>query len=142
MASSPAFVGTPVVKQTQFAAAAGTTANIIYQAGASGSKLTGLFVTLKDATALTMYFYLGNNTVANSTPIWSIPIPANAGANSTIPAVAVFSSSQAPGLPVDNDGQAYLFLSNAATCNTLWANTSAATQTGNQIMVWSVGGDF
>lgn len=144
MASSPAFVGVPNVRQCQFAAASGTTANIIYQSGASGSKVVGVYVSLKDATALTLNFYLGGNTAAtiNTTPIWSVPVPANAGANSTIPAVAVFSSSQVPGLPVDNDGQPYLFLANNTTQNTLWCNTSAATQTGNILMAWAVAGDF
>jgi hypothetical protein len=103
-------------------------------AGASGSKVVGILLNSTDTAARSITIAANNG--ATSFPLTTISVPAGAG-NGTVNSVSVFNQN-APGglnglLPVDNDGQQYIFLPGA---NTL--QMAAVVQLTNALNVYSL----
>src|SRR5271167_3861873 len=108
MANAPVFVGTPL--RGILTTANAVTQNVVV-GGASGSKIVGMIATSTNTTQQNCAVFIGNATVNNV--LTTVSIPANAGTNNSIPPFNIFSPTYLPGLPVDNDGQQYLFLANS-----------------------------
>jgi len=139
MGTSAIYVTTPQIKQVNISQ--GNTQAILYTAGASGSKITGIFASSNDASIDNVILWLGSNT-AQLCRFAVVPVAINAGSNSTIPTASFFTSSQMPALPVDNDGQEYLFLAPSGLTQ-LWAQTTANVAASPTVLCLSViGGDF
>lgn len=127
------------VKQPQnFKAVANSTTNAnIYTAGTNGSKITSVVCTTNSSAAVTVTLQILNTSVLYT--IGTISIPANAGTNTTTPSVQLLTNSQLPNLPVDSDGNPYLFL---VSGDNLQATLGAAILSPNVCTYIVTGGDF
>jgi hypothetical protein len=121
-------------------AGATTTPQILLTAGASGSKLLGVLLNSTDSVARAIT--ISANTGAANFPITTITVPAGAG-NGTINSVSVFNQSGPGGLngmlPVDNDGQQFLFV---PFSNTILFATGVTLTAATFIYGIGVGADF
>lgn len=109
MASTPTFVGTPGLALLQLTSGEGTaTEPLLDVTGTGSAKVVSIIATSTDTSNRTVQLYVlraGTLYLLGSTVI-----PAGAGTDGVTPAVNMLNPSLMPGLPVDNDGQAYLFL--------------------------------
>lgn len=143
MASSPSFVSIPRTSAAFINTGMTTSAQTLWKAGNSGSKIVGVYVTSYDTVAANLVISVGNNTSGNLVGLGCVSVPAMAGSNNSIPILSVFTSSQSPSLPVDNDGQTYLFLfGNLSYSDTLMVNLQQTTSAGKNLYFLAVGGDF
>jgi hypothetical protein len=112
--NSSVFVQTPKKGLVQIAPADTTTAKTVVTAGASGSKVNSLMLTSTDTAAQNVTF--GITRSATFYALGTVQVPIKAGqVDLTNPAVNALSSSIAPGLPSDNDGQPYILLQSGDT---------------------------
>lgn len=109
----------------------------IYTAGADGSKVTGInAATDADETHLLSLIITRS---AVDYLLGAIDMPVTSGTADTIPPVNALAAMS--GLPVDNDGQAYLFLESGDTLRATFA-TAFTGASGHRIDVSVIGGDF
>lgn len=134
--ATPVFVQTPKHATSAYTTAS-TTATVL-SAGVNGCKITSLTAVSNSTSAHT--FMVGISSGSTALPLVSVSIPAASGTDGATPAVDMLSSSILPGLPVDNDGQRYLFLSSTAYALTVTA--SATINTGKQVTFSSFYADF
>lgn len=125
MTATPVLVQTPKTKTT---ASIGT-ALTIYAVGTNGSKITAISCTNTSAGALVL------SILINAIIAWKVSIPANAGFDGTTAATNCMSTALLPGLPLDNDGQPYIFISAGETL-------TATAASGTSLTTTVVGGDF
>lgn len=108
MATIPTFTATPRSSGVQILPADASALKTVFTPGASGSKVTALIATSSDTVSRDVT--LGVTRSAIFYPLCTVTIPITAGQVAATAAVNFLSSTNAPGLPVDNDGQVYLFL--------------------------------
>lgn len=138
MAGIPVLVQKPRCEFNLIQTADASTYKAMFTAGASGSKVTSIWVTTNDSTIRTMLFQT-NRSGAN-TNIFAYNIPASS--ISTPPASGVQfigNSLICPGLPIDNDGQPYMFLQNG---DILQASISTTATSGRSFWITIWGADF
>jgi len=109
MSTSPSFFATPNVGIAQIANADASAYKDLFTAGASGSKVVAITAASDDAS-LAHVVQLSLVRSATVYPLGAVNVPISAGSVSGTPAVDLLQSNVIPGLPVDNDGQRYLFL--------------------------------
>lgn len=140
---TPVFVQTPKITPQSFVQgtdAAGTY-KTIFTAGANGSKITAVLANTTDGTASHVLTLRLNRSATGYTLI-NVTLPINAGgdgATASIDVLAGGSASLLAGLPVDNDGQKYIFLESGDTLEMTFAT---ALTTGKNIYVVAVGANF
>lgn len=93
----------------QLTNALGTAITQLVAAGANGSIVESLQVTLTDSVANNIAVYIQDGSAVNH-QIGNISIPATSGANSGVPAVDILRSGMIPGLPVDANGNFVLYV--------------------------------
>jgi hypothetical protein len=112
------------------------TLKTVYSAGANGSKITAFSASTNDGTvAHVVTIYITRSAVDYI--LSAVNVPVNSGTNGTVPSVDLLSLI--PGLPVDNDGQKYLFLQSG---DTLRATFATALTASTKIDVVAIGADF
>lgn len=131
------FVQTPKVTPKSILPADTTTKVTIATAGANGSKVVGITVTSTDTGTRILQVWLTRS--ATSYLIGSFIIPIGAGTDGAISVFNLFGSSLLPGLPVDNDGQRYMFLESG---DTLQASVTVAVTAAKEIDIATIFGDF
>lgn len=147
--SSPVLPQTPKVSVTQFTSSspvstvAGSTFATIYTGGTNGTKVTSVFVTNTSTSALIAAILTLTSTVSGAAanyPIGSLVLPSLANYDSAVVGQNLFASATIP-LPVDGDGNPYLFLT--SSLNTLAAGISSAIQTtGGRVSFTVIAADF
>lgn len=125
VSATPVFTQTPKTKTTTSIGSAIT----IWTVGANGSKVTAISATNTSAGALVM------SILVNAVIAWKVTIPANAGFDGTTAATNCMNSTLMPGLPVDNDGQTYIFVTAGETL-------TATAASGTSLTTTVVGADF
>jgi len=122
--ATPVFVQTPKLGEAQVLnatstvaiasnAASATGTVTAYTCGANGSKIVGILAGSTDTSAMTLEVM-----VINSSKVYVLTIaavPAGAGTAASTPPVNVFSSANTPGLPIDSDGNPFLYCASGDT---------------------------
>lgn len=147
--SSPVLPQTPKISVTQFTSSspvstvAGSTFTTIYTGGTNGTKVTSVFVTNTSTSALIAAILTLTSTVSGASanyPIGALVLPSLANYDSAFAGQNLFGSATVP-LPVDGDGNPYLFLT--SSLNTLAAGISSAIQTtGGRVSFTVIAADF
>lgn len=139
MATAPSFVGTPRLGSAQIANADGVTAKDVITAGASGTKITSILATNTDGTNRNVILQIVRATTqAGTYQLTFLQINASAGNINTTPSFNLLINI--PGLPIDNDGNPYLFLQSGDKIQALL--DAGAVTAGKLISVLAIGGDF
>jgi hypothetical protein len=105
----------------------GTALKTVITAGADGSKVTSLMLSSNDTTARDIQW--GVSRSGTFYPRGTINVPITGGTIAATTGVDAFSFTACPGLPLDSDGQPYIFLESGDTLDvkTLVAVTAAKT---------------
>lgn len=135
--SVPVLPQTPKITPVTIVNADGTTVKTVFTAGANGSKIVGLSATNTDAAGYTLQVWLTRS--ATNYLLGSLSLPANAGFNGSAASTNLFASGWVPGLPIDNDGQPYLFLESG---DTLTVGVTVAVTAAKTVTVVAVGANF
>ena len=137
MATAPTFVGTPKIGLAQILPADTTSAKTVVTAGASGSKITGIVATSTDTVARVVTLSLVRSAV--SYPLGAVTVALASGTDGVTPTTTFLGTTLLPGIPVDNDGQPYLFMQSGDTLTVASAVTVTAAKA---VAVTAVYGDF
>lgn len=135
--SVPVLPQTPKITPITIVNADGTTIKTVFTAAANGSKIVGLSASNTDTSAYTLQLWLTRSST--NYLVASFGLGASAGNNGTTASVNLFSMGLIPGLPIDNDGQAYLFLENG---DTLGVSLAGAIASGKTATVIAIGAHF
>jgi hypothetical protein len=84
----------------------------VYTGGADGSKIVGLLVASDDTSARDVQW--GITVGAVFYPLGTVSIPITAGTIAATPMVNLLDLTKSPGLPIDSDGNPYVFLASAS----------------------------
>lgn len=110
----------------------------IYTGGANGSKISALIVTSNDTSARDVTW--GITVSAVFYPLGTITIPITAGQVNSAAAVNLLDLSKTPGLPVDSDGNPYIFLASASY--TLQIKALTTVTAAKEIDINAMGADW
>lgn len=137
--ATPVFVQNPKITPAAFTNAdSANTKKTIVTAGSNGSKVTAVTVSSTEtANARVVQLWLTRS--ATSYLLASASVAVNSGFDGTVAAVNLLASYIWPGLPVDADGQPYIFLESG---DTLQASITTQVAAGKEVDIVSVSGDF
>ncbi len=113
----------------------------IYTAGSNGSKVVAINVTTDDGSA-THVLSLALTRSATDYIIGAYTLPVSVGTDGATASIDLLAGGPAlliPGLPLDNDGQRYLFLESGDTLRLTFAT---ALSSSKRINVITIGSDF
>lgn len=138
MASTPVIVQSPKVGLAQIANADASNKKALVTAGSSGSKVTAIRACSDEAsTARVLQLILTRS--ATDYLLGSVSVPALSGTDGAAAVKDLLNTTDMPGLPVDNDGQRYLFLQSGDVLNVKSLTTVTS---GKTVNVSAVYGDF
>lgn len=140
--ATPVFVQTPKAAKIQFlnASVAGTYV-ALYTGGANGSKITGLYAASSDGTAAHVVTCGIQNTSVNYGGS-AVNVPLNSGFANAVPAVNLMSATNWPGLPLDSDGNPFIYLTSASDILVCTFATTVTSGAANTLNVIAIGADF
>lgn len=124
--NSAIMVQTPKRGMVQIANADASALKTVATAGANGSKVSSLILSSSDTSARDVQWGVSRSGTFN--PVATVTIPITAGQVSGTPPVDLFSSTNAPGLPVDNDGQPYILMESGDTLDIKALTTVTSTK--------------
>lgn len=105
----PTFTKQPQAARVSIAVADTTNPKTVLTAGPNGSKLIGLFISTTNTSAANIKISITN--AATQFDMWVVPVPLKSGTDPAAPSsVNALNTTDAVGLPVDNDGNPFLFL--------------------------------
>ena len=136
-ATSPNYAGSPMDDVAQITNASGTTPVTLTTAGSNGSRRFSLSCTSTDTAAHSMAIAKVRSGV--SYLLATVSIPANAGNVSGTPRVAVLSTANFPGIPLDPNGNPFLTMESG---DTLTIAVSAAVTSGDLVSCEASGVNF
>jgi hypothetical protein len=136
MATTGYFFNTPKNSKVQIANGDASGLKTVVTGAAAGSKVVALIAASDDTSARDVTF--GVTKSATFYPLASKTIPITAGTIAATPPVNLLDPSIIPGLPVDNDGQPYIFLE---TGDTLQAKSLTTVTSGKLISLTAIHGD-
>lgn len=119
--ATPAFLQTPKMAAV---VASGIVQTTIYTAPTTGAKVIGLLLTNTTGTASTATCQVKQSATAITFLVISVAV--NAGTANGVPAVNAFSAANTPGLPIDSDGNPFIYLTNASDSIQCASSGSAA----------------
>jgi hypothetical protein len=134
----PAFPQTPKSAKVQILNADASALKTIYTGGANGSKITAVIATSSDTSNRDVT--IGISRSGTFFPLATITVPLTAGQAAGVSAVNLLDPTIMKGLPVDNDGQVYIYLSDAT--DLLQAKALTTVTTAKEIDINSFGADF
>jgi len=113
----------------------------VYTGGSTGpgSKVTGLYLTSTDATAHVVTCVLNKNG-ARAGGVAITTSTTKPGFASAVPAINLFSANNWPGLPIDSDGNPFVYLSGSS--DKIDCRFATALTSGTLIGVTALGADF
>ena len=133
--ASPVFVQTPKVTQITIVPADTTAQKVVCTAGANGTKVVGLIASSDDAAVMNVQIWIKRS--ATSILLGTGRIAIASGTDGAVANVNLLSAIT--GLPVDNDGQPYLYL---VSGDTLECAVLVAVTAGDTIYITCIHGDF
>ncbi len=138
MATSPIFIGSAKNGKVQIVNADSTNWKTVYTAASSGSKITSLIAASDDTAAHDIQISIANG--GTNYLLGTVAVAIGAGNSGTVPAVNLLDLTKLVGMPIDSDGNPYIFLINGDTLQVkaLVAVTAAKTVSVSAISV----GDF
>lgn len=136
--STPVCVQTPKASVQQILNADASGWKTVVTGGTNGTKVTGLMLTSTDTSSRIVQVAISRG--GTHYIFGTVTVAITAGTDGTTAAVAVFSSSLIPNLPVDNDGQPYIFLSDAS--DTLDISSTTTVTSGKILNAVAVQGNF
>lgn len=136
--ATPALPQTPKSAKIQILPADTSALKTAYTGGSNGSKITAVMVASTDTSARDVQVGITNTSIFY--PICTVTIPITAGFVAGTPVVNMLSAANAPGLPVDNDGQVYIYLTSAS--DTLQVKSLTTVTAAKEIDVNVFGADF
>lgn len=111
---NPTFVKTPNFGAAQITTGTGSSTVVtIYSGGANGSKIPG-FIGTGIGTTSPFDVQWGISSGGALYLLGTASIPAGAGSSDSLPTVNMFQSSNAVGLTIDSDSNAFVFLASSA----------------------------
>lgn len=113
------------------------TKKTVVTAGSNGSKVVALLATSTDTSARAAQIWLTRS--ATSYLLGSVSVPAASGSDGTTAGINLLGVTLIPGLPVDNDGQVYLFLQSG---DTLQVSFTTQVTSAKAVDVVCVSADF
>ena len=128
LSSSPGYFRTPQTEFYQFLPASTPgTYYTAYTGVTGGSKITGIYITSNDSTSHTVTCQFGTASVqyGGATITTGTTLP---GFTSGVPAINLLSPTNWPGLPIDGDGNPFIYLPSSTyliTCTYATAVTAA-----------------
>lgn len=139
MAGNPVLTQTPKLAIIQVASGDGTALKNVYVGGTSGSKITSLQICSTDSVSRMVLVMFNNG--GGTSPLAQINVVAHAGTDGVTPVTQLLGNTTIwSGLPVDNDGQGYIFLANTSHAITIQPQTTLTAATN--WFVYAVGADF
>jgi hypothetical protein len=136
--ATPALPQTPKSYKVQILPADTSSLKTIATGGANGTKINAINVASTDTSDRVVQFgiYVGSTLFILGTKT----IPLASGTTAGTPSVALLNLTDLPGLPVDSDGNPYLFLSDASS--SLQIKSLTTVTTAKEIDVVASGADF
>jgi len=136
--SSPVLPQTPKLTLTQLTTTATVgTFTTAYTGGTNGSKITGIFVACNSTTAIGVRVALQSSAGTNMNMNAVVPTT-GAGFDGTNPPITFMSGNF---MPIDGDGNPYLFLTSSTQLLTVTLGSSIPTTNGF-INLFVIGSDF
>lgn len=141
---NPTFVKTPNNGATQITTGTGSGNPVTaYQGGSNGSKINALIACGFTSAAFDVNW--GTSSGGGTFYTYgTVTVPSGAGTSGAVPSANLMNTTNNPGLPLDSDGNPYIFLASSAWF--LWCAAgalSSAWSSGNQIrIVVPSAGDF
>ncbi len=124
----PVLVQTPkTTSNTWVNADSADTKKTVVTAGSNGSKVTALIATSSDTSDRLAQVWITRS--ATSYLLATVNVPDLSGFGAADPTVNLLNSTSLPGLPVDNDGQSYLFLESGDTLQVSFTTQVTAAKT-------------
>lgn len=115
----------------------GTTVETVATGSTNGTKIEGMVVSQNSTSALSAQLWITVSSVAYL--LCTVTIPANAGNTAGTPPVNMLTSANCPGLPLDANGNPYLYLANSAT---LGIGLLVAVTSSDFLFASSFGGNY
>lgn len=141
--ATPAFIQTPKVTPQNFVQGTDTagTYKTLFTAGSNGSKVVAVVASTDDGSAThVLTLAVVRSAVTYVLGAYTIPVSSGtSGAIANVNLLAGGPSSLITGLPVDNDGQRYIFLESG---DTLTATFATALTSSKRIDMITIGADF
>lgn len=125
--NTPVFVQTPKNTQITIVNADASGQKVVCTAGSNGAKVTALQLCSDDTSARVIQLLIKRS--GTSILVGSVNVPTLAGTDGTTVAVNALNSTMLPGLPIDNDGQRYIFLESGDTLEIKSTTTVTAAKT-------------
>lgn len=110
----------------------------IYTGGSNGTKITSVVAASTDTSSRDVQ--IGIERSSTFYILGTVTVPIGAGTVAGTPAVNLLDPTVIKGLPVDNDGQSYIFLADAT--DLLRAKALTTVTTAKEIDINSFGSDF
>jgi hypothetical protein len=136
-ANSVVTLQTPAHGEVQILPADAQALKTVYTGAANGSKITSLILQSTDTAARDVQISISKSGTAYI--LGTVTCPINAGNTGAIPSVNAFNSTQLPGIPIDSEGNPFVFLLNAETLTISALTTVTAAKA---ISANAFGGDF
>jgi len=127
----------PKAYKAQITNTSGTTTVSLVTPGANGTKVVSIVCTNTDSSGYNVTFSVLRSSTAYV--LDTAAIPAGAGSSGATPPASILNATLIPGIPVDSDGNPYLFLEPTDTLQ--MANGSTITA-GKMISCQTVAADF
>lgn len=112
MSPYPALLQNPRHYSVQITSGTGTSLVTVVTGGANGTKITAVIASATNNSSVALFV---GTAIASSLfyPLATYLIPSSAGMSSGVLPVNLLNPSIMQGLPIDNDGQTYLFLNSS-----------------------------
>lgn len=137
MTSLPALPQNPKSAKVQVLPADASGLKTVYTGGANGSKITAVIATQNDVANTIV---IGITNTAIFYPLATYTLPANAGQVAGTPSLNLLDPTVIKGLPIDNDGNPYIFLSSAS--DLLQVKVGTTVTAAKEVDVNAFGADF
>lgn len=146
---TPVFVQTPKLGSCTFVQGTDSagTYKTCYTGGANGTKITGIWISSNDGSASHLVtVQVSTSTSAHCSPQSNclggaaVTVPVNSGFAAGAGAVNVMSAANWPGLPIDSDGNPYIYLTGSTM--TIEVTFATALTASTQLAVSITAGDF
>lgn len=136
---NPTFVKTPNRGLVNISTGTGTASVTLYTGGANGSKISGINATLSSSASATVRFQITNG--GTNYVLGTVTLASSTGVDGASASANLLAPSVVGGIPLDSDGNPFLFLSSSADTLTIGVLTTLP-GAGNTVFLIATAGDF
>jgi hypothetical protein len=136
--ATPALPQKPNNGKVQIANADAQAQKTVYTGGANGTKIAALVAQSTDTSARDVQISITNG--GTSYPLGTVTVAIGAGNSGAVASQNMLVPSAIPGLPIDSDGNPYIFLASASDTLTVSALTTVTA--AKLITVTAIAADF